>query len=197
MLTLLRFFLLSLFVGHLAAAQARMYQWLDPDNGTTQLSGKPPVWYRSTGGGPRVFVFENGRIIDDTHIHVSITEQEKLRQQAFLKAEEDKAAAKEKLIRAKKLKAVLDRKQERETGPEASEQKTTEQTAPEDIMASADKSGPVNKGAPKEDSVPDSKAPLPEEATIDKMRELISEWEKLRIEKAKGEIGSAPPALQK
>ena len=50
---------------------ARMYQWQEPDTGTTQLSGKPPAWYRSTAGGPRVFVFDDGRLIDDTAVKVS------------------------------------------------------------------------------------------------------------------------------
>lgn len=47
-------------------AQARMYQWVDTQTGTVQLSGAPPAWYRSTQSGPRVFVFENGRLVDDT-----------------------------------------------------------------------------------------------------------------------------------
>jgi len=32
------------------SVQAQMYQWTDPESGTTQLSGKPPAWYRSVEG---------------------------------------------------------------------------------------------------------------------------------------------------
>src|SRR5690554_7481361 len=46
--------------------RSRMYQWIDPDTQTTQLSGKPPTWYRSAEGGPRVLVFEKGLMVDDT-----------------------------------------------------------------------------------------------------------------------------------
>ena len=79
--------LLVLLLVFSSPAGARMYQWVDPESGSTQLSGKPPMWYRGTENGPRVFVFENSRVIDDTNIEVSDSEREKLRQQAFLKAE--------------------------------------------------------------------------------------------------------------
>ena len=90
-----------------APAQARMYQWIDPDTGTTQLSGKPPAWYRSGAEGPRVFVFENGRVIDDTGIALPEGETERLRQEALLQAEKDRAAALEKLLQARRQKAAM------------------------------------------------------------------------------------------
>lgn len=43
----------------------RMYQWTDPSTGRTHFSGRPPHWYRK-GDGPRVLVFEDGRLVDDT-----------------------------------------------------------------------------------------------------------------------------------
>jgi hypothetical protein len=69
-----------------------MYQWVDPDNGTTQLSGKPPVWYRSGENGPRIFVFDKGRVIDDTAIEVSAAERNRLRQQALRRTVEESEA---------------------------------------------------------------------------------------------------------
>ena len=66
-----------------APAAARMYQWQNPATGTTQLSGIPPTWYRTTEGGPRVFVFENNQLIDDTGIAVSAAQREALRAEAF------------------------------------------------------------------------------------------------------------------
>ena len=66
-----------------APAAARMYQWQNPATGTTQLSGIPPTWYRSSEGGPRVYVFENNQLIDDTGIAVSAAQREALRAEAF------------------------------------------------------------------------------------------------------------------
>lgn len=66
-----------------APAAARMYQWQNPATGTTQLSGIPPGWYRSSEGGPRVYVFENNQLIDDTGIPVSAAQREALRAEAF------------------------------------------------------------------------------------------------------------------
>ena len=65
------------------AAQARMYQWTNPASGTVQLSGTAPSWYRSFEKGPRVFVFENGELIDDTAVQVAETQRLRLRSEAF------------------------------------------------------------------------------------------------------------------
>ena len=147
------------------AVDARMYQWVDPDNGVTQLSGKPPVWYRSSEGGPRVFVFENGKIIDDTGNSVSETERESLRQQALLKAEQDKTVAREKLLEAKRLQAMLN--------PSAAEDQSSienEVIEPEQKTAKA---------------VP---PPPSQEETVDRMKALIKEWEAQRTESARRAI---------
>lgn len=64
-------------------AAARMYQWVDPTTRTVQLSGTPPPWYRSEKPGPRVFVFEHGRLMDDTSVTVSEAGRLVLRAQAF------------------------------------------------------------------------------------------------------------------
>src|SRR5690606_16282206 len=90
-----------------SAAEARMYQCVDPDTQTTQLSGKPPTWYRSAEGGPRVLVFEQGRMVDDTATRVSEVERERLRQEALVRAEQDQAAIQAKLAEAKRLQALL------------------------------------------------------------------------------------------
>ena len=60
-----------------------MYQWVNPNSGTVQLSGSPPSWYRSEDGGPRVLVFDGGRLIDDTAIETSDEERQALRDDAF------------------------------------------------------------------------------------------------------------------
>jgi len=103
-----KFLLFILLIQFGTVAAARMYQWTDPDTGTTQLSGKPPSWYRDGEGGPRVLVFDNGRLVDDTGISLSAPETERLRQQALIQAEQDRQAAMEKLLQAKRQKAALD-----------------------------------------------------------------------------------------
>ncbi len=90
------------------SVQADMYQWADPETGTTQLSGKPPAWYRSVEGGPRVFVFKRGKIVDDTGIKISDEQRISLRTQAFINAEEDRIAAQQKATEAAKLKAAME-----------------------------------------------------------------------------------------
>lgn len=145
------------------AAEARMYQWVDPDNGVTQLSGKPPVWYRSREGGPRVFVFENGKIIDDTGRSVSETKRESLRQQALLKAEDDKELARKKLLDAKRLQAMLNPSTDKE----------------QDAIVE-DKPEP-EKNTKKQKQPP----PATEQETVDKMKALIQEWESQRTQSAR------------
>ena len=67
----------------IAPASARMYQWRSTATGTTQLSGTPPAWYRSDARGPRIYVFENNLLVDDTGITVSAEQRETLRSKAF------------------------------------------------------------------------------------------------------------------
>ena len=148
-------------------AGARMYQWVDPESGSTQLSGKPPMWYRSLQQGPRVFVFENSRVIDDTNIEVSDSEREKLRQQALLQAEQDREKAKQKLMDAKRLDAQLAQK----NAPEKEEE---EPEVIEEIM--------------EEEVAELEKPPEPEgdgDSTMEQMKKLISDWEKVQTDRAR------------
>src|SRR5690606_38346940 len=101
-----RWFLL-LFLACAQAAEARMYQWIDPDTRTTQLSGKPPTWYRSPEGGPRVLVFERGRMVDDTARPVSESERQRLREEALVRAEQDQAAIEARLAEARRMQLLL------------------------------------------------------------------------------------------
>lgn len=64
-------------------AQARMYQWVSPDSGRVQLAGSPPAWYRGLAAGPRVRVFENGELVDDTAVAVPEEQRAELRATAF------------------------------------------------------------------------------------------------------------------
>ena len=86
--------LLWVAFGVLAAlpVHARMYQWVNPHTGSTQLSGTPPSWYRGSAGGPRVRVFDNGNLIDDTAIALPRAQAEELRDAAFAELEQRQAA---------------------------------------------------------------------------------------------------------
>jgi len=149
-----------------ATLHARMYQWIEQDSGTTQLSGKPPSWYRGTESGPRVFVFDNGRIIDDTGIEVSEAERIRLRQQALLKAEEERDAAREKLLQAERLKATLEQRQSSDQAGE------TEVPSMVDLMQGLEEE-------------PDKELPDTEGLSAEDMRRLIREWEQRRVDRAR------------
>ena len=148
-------------------ASARMYQWVDPESGSTQLSGKPPMWYRSAEEGPRVFVFENSKIVDDTGIEVSDTERERLRQKAFLQADADRERARQKLLQAKRMDAALKQKQ----AAKAKEDEVTA-TLEEEIIEDVPEEAPP---APPSDQVP----------STEEMRKLIADWERAQTEKAR------------
>ncbi|NKB36392.1 MAG: hypothetical protein GKR93_04375 [Gammaproteobacteria bacterium] len=160
-----------IFVLLLASTQpvsARMYQWVDPDSGSTQLSGKPPMWYRSAENGPRVFVFEKSKVIDDTGIEVSDSERDRLRQRAFLQADEDKERARQKILQSKRFDAVLKQQQAAKQAELEKDKPSREPIVEEDI---------------------DENPPPPlvtEPSKLEEMRKLIEDWEKAQTDKAKG-----------
>jgi hypothetical protein len=150
-----------------------MYQWVDPDTDTPQLSGKPPTWYRSREGGPRVLVFEKSKLIDDTGVEVPEPEREQLRQDALIQAERDQAAINERLMEAKRMQAILDRNRPAEE--EAPVEEAPPVPEPERVAAPAQ---------------PD------ESETIEAMRALVEQWDSQRTENARevaNGAGAAPP----
>ena len=146
-------------------ASARMYQWDDPDTGTPQLSGKPPYWYRGDEPGPRVFVIDNGRVIDDTSVRVPDNQRQQLREAAFLRAEQDEARFKAKLEQAQRLKAERDRNREEEVV--ATDEPPAPPTAEEAAKAAA------------------ATAEADANTEVEAMRTLVQEWEKFREDSAK------------
>jgi len=109
---------LLLVLGVTSVAQARMYQWVNPDQKNIQLSGIPPAWYRSGTVGPRVRVFNQGNLIDDTSIALPPTQREELRNAAFEEFQQRQQAealrrlelaARRKALREKEDKLRLDR----------------------------------------------------------------------------------------
>ncbi len=164
------------------SVQAQMYQWADPESGTTQLSGKPPAWYRSVEGGPRVFVFNRGKIVDDTGIKVSDEQRTSLRTKAFVRAEEDRIAAQKKAMEAAKLKAAMERSSEEITegiDDEALEDDSQMGSGEAMVMETPD------------DEVLTETEISEGEQSIEKMKALITEWENMRTEDARSLVQEA------
>lgn len=153
-------------------AMARMYQWVDPDTRTTQLSGKPPSWYRSGETGPRILVYEKGQITDDTGISLSVKESDRLRQEAMIDAEQDRVAAMEKLQQARQQKATLDFQKHEEEVHADVVPATTEPQANTDAVAAA----------------PEDTGPAAEE-----LRALIEQYEKTKTQNAKELLDTTAP----
>ncbi len=140
-----------------------MYQWTDSETGTTQLSGKPPAWYRGIEKEPRVFVFSGGKIIDDTAIKISDDERESLRIQAFIGAEENRLAAKQKAIEAAKIKGSYGR-----------------QTS--DVLRQSHKMQKYENKKLMEAEINEDKA------SDEKMKAVVAEWERKKTADAKATI---------
>jgi hypothetical protein len=154
-------------------AEARMYQWVSPQSGYTQFSGKPPAWYRSAGGGPRVQVFENGKLIDDTIRPVSRSVRESLRARAFQETEETKLSA----IAKKEKPSALS---------EAEEGELVIPEHIEDQFATTKKAGPQEKSL----KALQDKAKDPDAAAVEQLKSLIADWDKRRTKEAKNLLES-------
>ncbi len=165
------------------SAQARMYQWTNPETGHTQLSGKPPTWYRGTAGGPRVLVFENGQLIDDSAVNVSELHRTTLRNRAFqLASEEDKAAQE----RRDELKAAMQRSLARQ---EEQEQKQQDTEAEQSLLAELFARAITNK--PKDVVETEQKAEA-EIDTAEKLKSIIEAWDKEQARQARKVLKDNP-----
>ena len=163
------------------SVQAEMYQWADPETGTTQLSGKPPAWYRSVEGGPRVFVFNRGKIVDDTGIKISDEQRISLRTRAFINAEEDRIAAQQKATEAAKLKAAMEN-----SSQEITEEAIDNRPPPDEPQVDLEQAMAMEN--PDDEELMETEI-SEEEESIGKMKALIEAWVKesddIRTEEAK------------
>ncbi len=160
-------------------AEARMYQWVEPETGTTQLSGKPPAWYRSAGGGPRVFVFDNGRLIDDTAVEVSDEVRQRMRQKAFIIAEEDHQKAKEKIAKSRKLKQKFGETQSKEDQALETEDVSDDEPVPELVSIEQNND---------EDEIEKEMGSEFPDKSLEELKKLITDWEASQAESAKQTI---------
>lgn len=151
----MRYGLLLILVLLAPLTHARMYQWVNAESGSTQLSGKPPSWYRGVGHGPRVIVFEKGKIVEDTATRVPEWQREHLRAEAFglsLPEAPDDAGGLKEL--AQKLKEIANSEQFLGSLVEQAEEQ-----------------------APKKEELTQS--------TVEQLKAVIAAWDKLKVEQAK------------
>lgn len=152
--------LLAAYVLAVAPVQARMYQWLERDSGIVRLAGDPPPWYRNGDPGPRVFVFENGRLIDDTAIALPPEQEDALREEAFREVDlQREEAAVRKLERTALRKARL--QQRRDAAP---------QERPDSAAA--------QEAAPEQSQNEETSGRELDAETVRRMKQLIREWDK-------------------
>lgn len=138
-----------------------MYQWSHPSSGIVQLSGAPPAWYRSTMAGPRVLVFDNGQLIDDTAVVVGEPLRESLRAAAFTDA-----GAPSAIVAATRN----PRESVRDTSTPANDEPREIQTTTEPIAA-----GPES-ATPPEGTV---------EQTVAELKSLLDAWDSRRRDEAR------------
>ncbi len=147
----MKWVLLAVFISLSGMANARMYQWIDAHSGTPQLSGGPPVWYRSTHPGPRVVVFEDGRLLDDTALKVTPERRKALREAAYREYDERKQLGElKRLEQLARREESLRRRAQAEKGAEEAKTEDQAEETPENM----------------------------DQATIDRLKALISSFDK-------------------
>lgn len=153
-------------------SHARMYQWVNTESGTTQLSGKPPSWYRGLAQGPRVIVFEKGMIVDDTATQVPEWQRKRLRAEAFglsLSEVPDDASRLKDL--AQKLKEIADSEEflgslvEQAQAPDPNKEESTQSVVDQlkAVISAWDKQKAEQATAPVHDRERTKSLPIPNE----------------------------------
>lgn len=138
------------------SAHARMYQWVSPRSGTTQMSNTPPAWYRNGDAeAPRVLVFENGRLLDDTSIAMPNDRNQKLRQDAFAAADAEREAEALKRLEQAALREAARRDQM--AAAERLAERAVEEPPPEEVV---------------------------DQSTIDQLKALIEAWDRSNPEES-------------
>lgn len=150
---------------------ARMYQW-ETESGRPNLSGIPPAWYRTDVGGPRVLVFEQGQLIDDTAIAVSDAQRLRLYEDAFGSVAPDTLATAPAPLRAGD-----------EDAPTAG--------LTLDLLRAAIPG--LDRAAPRDASPTESQAPANPESTIERLKSIIDAWDATRTEAARAVMETVEP----
>ncbi len=170
-----------------------MYQWVNPTTGHSQMSGKPPAWYRSEMGGPRVLVFERNVLVDDTAVLVGEDQRLQLRNKALQIA----PSGKEKKLIAAEAVATLEAQIQAIVESPAMEEYLKSPQIPEDQESSSagqklieeNRKTAASSGADDQEvKVTDRKVkPAKESADerVERLKALISAWDKSNTEEAK------------
>jgi hypothetical protein len=149
--------LLLLLISTATATAARMYQWQDPNSKSIQFSGVPPAWYRGPDGGPRVRVYEGGKLIDDTYVLLSAENDRDMRDMAFRALQEE-----QQLEAIKRLERAARREESRR------------QQAQRDALKSQAKAEQPNTTAAPPDVLPESLDP----EMVDRLKAIIAEYDR-------------------
>lgn len=152
-------------------AAARMYQWVSPASGGVQLSGEPPAWYRSGQEGPRVWVFENGNLIDDTGIALPRTQRDELREAAFEESEQrQRAEALKRLERAARREQRRQQESARLAERREEEERVRQQAAAAGDRAPPEATGQVTPGSVDEGSL--------DAASVERLKAIIRSFDR-------------------
>lgn len=138
-------------------ASARMYQWVSPTSGSVESSGTPPAWYRAEGEGPRIQVFDNGQMVDDTAIVLPPGHSEKLREGAF-----DEFELRQQAEQVRRLERAARREAARAAEAEPA------------VDEAANTDGETTSAETPIDSVPD----ILDQGVIDRLKGLIENWDR-------------------
>ena len=161
--------------------EARVYQWINPTTGNSQLSGKPPAWYRSESSGPRVLVFENNKLVDDTAILVDEAHRINLRNTAFNIASDAEKVA---ISREKAVARLEQQIQSLVESPEMAvylKTPVTESEKPE-WRDHSEKVSEIRTGKPE---TAGEKSDESSDERVERLKALISTWEKNQTESAR------------
>ncbi len=163
------------------SVEARMYQWVNPTTGNSQMSGKAPSWYRSETGGPRVLVFEKNVLVDDTAVYVSEEQRLEFRNKALqIEASDQKSSlTSSQAIAAfeEKIEALIESPVLEEYLKKPPQQAPISDQELADGLKNDEPVKPAENSVKKESESPDDR--------IERLKLLISAWDKNRTEEAK------------
>ena len=183
-----------------------MYQWVNPTTGRSQMSGKPPAWYRGETGGPRVLVFEKNELVDDTAVAVGEDQRLQLRNKALhtIPSEKENALSTEQAVATleAQIQAIVDSPAMEEylkTPPAQSQEETNQNSSNQRSIKEDRKASGSSEAANREEKTVNSR-PTSESSDerVERLKALISAWDENKTEEAKllleSEIADKPEA---
>ncbi|NIR30430.1 MAG: hypothetical protein GWN84_14205 [Gammaproteobacteria bacterium] len=168
------------------AVQARVYQWVSPETGTVQLSGEPPLWYRSVAGGPRVRVYERGVLVDDTAINLPAERRQALREEAF---RDSTARAQSQALRK------LDQAVRRQAAREAERARRTRRGRTQGRAQAEDPRAGDEANAAASSALVEDSGQL-DAATVQRLKAIITEWDRRNAQPPGGRGDEAGGAVE-